>query len=46
MCPNHFIHFSLRNGELDVENNTLSRRKNLVLLFFIGENNEWLKKNY
>ena len=41
---NHFIHFSLRNGELDVKKNTYSRRKNVVLLFFIGENNKWIKK--
>ena len=41
---NHFIHFSLKNSELNVENNTLSRKKNFVFLFFIRKNNEWIKK--
>ena len=41
---NHLIYYSLRNGELNVKNNTFSRGKNFVFLFFIGHNNEWVKK--
>ena len=37
---NYFILFSLRNGELNVKNNTPSRKKNLVFSFFLGENRE------
>ena len=37
---NYFIDFSLRNGELNVKNNTSSRRKYFVFSFFIGENRE------
>ena len=40
----NFLHFSLRNGELNLKNETFPRRKNLVFLFFIGENHEWIKK--
>ena len=41
---NYFIYFIIRNGELNVKNNTVSWRKKFVFLFFIGENNERIKK--
>ena len=43
---NHFINFSLRNGQLNIKHNTLSRRKFFVFLSFIGEDNERIKKIY
>ena len=40
---NYFLHFSLRNDELNVASNIFSLRKETVFLFFIAENNEWIK---
>ena len=42
---NHFIHFSLKNGELDVKKKTLFLEEP-ILCFFFRENNKWIKKFY
>ena len=50
MCPKNFksfhIFFAEKRRVKCKKKNIFSRRKNIVLLFFIGENNEWIKKNH